>query len=112
MSPTHVLFICSLNRWRSPTAEQLFSETPEWECASAGLNHGADNLLTPELLEWADLIFVMERSHKSKLSANFKPYLRDKRVISLDIPDRYLFMDAELIRLLEKKVGPYLPGCI
>lgn len=109
MSSTHVLFICSLNRWRSPTAEQLFSETPGWECASAGLNHGADNPLTPELLEWADLIFVMERSHKTKLSTHFKPHLRDQRVISLDIPDRYPFMDAELIRLLKKKLTPYLP---
>lgn len=51
----------------------------------------------------------MERSHKTKLSANFKPYLRDQRVISLDISDRYPFMEAELIRLLKKKLTSYLP---
>lgn len=32
---------------------------------------------------------------------------------NVDIPHaRYPFMDAELIRLLKKKIAPYLPGCI
>src|SRR5438034_8523184 len=84
---TRVLFICSQNRWRSPTAEQVFSEQPGVECSSAGLNHDAENPLTPELVEWAELIFVMEREHKVKLSARFKEHLRGKRVVCLDILD-------------------------
>jgi predicted protein tyrosine phosphatase len=75
-----------MNRWRSPTAEQIFSEHPGIECTSAGLNRGAENPLTPELVEWAELIFVMERSHKAKLSGEFKPHLLGKRVICLNIP--------------------------
>jgi predicted protein tyrosine phosphatase len=67
-----VLFLCSLNRWRSPTVEQIFAEHPGLECSSAGLNNGADNPLTPDLVEWAELIFVMERAHKTKLSSRFK----------------------------------------
>lgn len=104
-----VLFICSLNRWRSPTAEQIFAEHPGIECSSAGLNQGAENLLTPELVAWADLIFVMERQHKVKLASQFKPQLLGKRVVCLDIPDRYRFMDPALVALLQAKVGRFLP---
>lgn len=110
VNPLHrVLFLCSLNRWRSPTAEQIFAEHPAIECASAGLNHGAENPLTPELVEWADLIFVMERQHKAKLSNEFQPWLRGKRVVCLNIPDRYPFMDPALVKLLLAKVSGFLP---
>jgi predicted protein tyrosine phosphatase len=60
------------------------------------------------LLEWADLIFVMERAHRSKLSARFRAHLGGKRVVCLDIPDNYEFMDPALIQLLESKVPRHL----
>ena len=106
----NVLFICSQNRLRSPTAEQVFSSWPGIETSSAGLNHDAENPVTPELLEWADLIFVMERAHRSRLSAKFKASLGDKRVVCLEIPDEYEFMDPDLIRLLKAKVPRHLPS--
>ena len=106
----NVLFICSQNRLRSPTAEQVFSDWPGIETSSAGLNHGAENPLTPELLQWADLVFVMERARRSKLSARFKPFLGNARVICLQIPDEYEFMDPELIHLLNDRVPPHLPS--
>ncbi len=109
MPTERILFICSLNRWRSPTAEQIFCDHPGVECASAGLNQGAENPLTPELVEWASLIFVMERQHKAKLSQHFKPYLRGQRVVCLNIPDKYRFMDPGLIALLRVKVTGFLP---
>lgn len=105
----HVLFICSQNRLRSPTAEQIFSAYPGVECTSAGLNHDAENPVTPELLAWADLIFVMEKAHRNRLASRFKPYLSNKRVVCLDIPDEYEFMDPVLVRLLESKVPRFLP---
>ncbi len=105
-----ILFICSMNRWRSPTAEQLFADHPGVQCASAGLNRGADNPLTPELLEWAELIFVMEREHKTKLSKAFRSYLNGKRVICLNIPDHYQYMDPALVTLLNGKVSGFLPN--
>ena len=104
-----VLFICSMNRWRSPTAEQVYSDHPGIQCASAGLNRNAENPLTPELVEWAELIFVMERKHKTKLFSEFRPHLLGKRVICLNIPDNYKFMDSKLIALLHAKVDAFLP---
>jgi predicted protein tyrosine phosphatase len=62
-----VLFLCSRNRLRSPTAEHIFASYPGIEAASAGLNSDADTQTTPELIEWADLIFVMEKVHRTKV---------------------------------------------
>lgn len=107
---THVLFLCSQNKLRSPTAEQVFAGYPGIACSSAGLNHDAENPLTPELLEWAELIFVMEKAQRSRLTERFREYLHDKRVVCLNIPDNYRYMQPELVSLLEKKVTPHLPG--
>lgn len=87
----------------------MFASHPGVECASAGISSDADNPATTELVEWADTIFVMERKQQQKLSRKFRPHLRGKRVICLDIPDNYEFMDSRLIELLAKKVGPHLP---
>jgi predicted protein tyrosine phosphatase len=105
--PTHVLFICSQNRLRSPTAEQVFSNRAGFEVASAGLSPEAEQPVTPELLAWADLIFVMEGAHRNKLAKLFHDHLESKRVICLDIPDEYEYMDPVLVKLLEIKVGPF-----
>jgi predicted protein tyrosine phosphatase len=102
-----VLFVCSQNRLRSPTAEQLFSKRDDIEVSSAGTNADAENPLTPELVEWADVIFVMERTHRNKLQRKFKRSLRAK-VICLGIPDDYAFLDPELVRRLEAKVPRFL----
>jgi len=103
----HVLFICSQNRLRSPTAEQIFSNRAGFEVASAGLSPEAQTPVSPELLQWADLVFVMERAHRNKLTKKFGPHLKSKRVICLDIPDEYEYMDPGLIRLLEAKAGGF-----
>jgi predicted protein tyrosine phosphatase len=89
----NVLFVCSANQLRSPTAEQVFSTWPGVETDSAALNHGAKALLSSEQIEWADIIFVMEKTHRSKLAKNFRRHLNGKRMICLDIPDDYEFMD-------------------
>lgn len=106
----NVLFICSQNRLRSPTAEQVFSDWPGIDVASAGLNHDAENPVTPELIDWAHIIFVMERAHRNKLSAKFKRYLRNQRVICLDIPDEYEYMAPELVQILRARVPRHLPS--
>ena len=102
-----VLFLCCGNRLRSPTAEQVFSAEAGIEAMSAGLDHDADVPCTPELLEWADIVFVMEKAHKAKLSKRFKRCLK-ARVICLDIPDKYGFMQPELVQLLHARVDRHL----
>jgi predicted protein tyrosine phosphatase len=103
-----LLFVCGKNRLRSPTAEAVFSEYEGLEAELAGLDREAEMPLCSEAIEWADIIFVMENSHRSKLSKKFQPWLKDKRVICLDIPDEYDYMEPELVELLKKKVLPLL----
>ena len=102
------LFICSQNRLRSPTAEQIFSTWPGVESDSAGLGSDATVPLSTEQIEWATIIFVMEKAHREKLSTKFKAHLSGKRVICLDIPDDYEYMQPELIKLLTAKAGRFL----
>ncbi|WP_300621780.1 phosphotyrosine protein phosphatase [Dokdonella sp.] len=105
----NVLFLCSRNRLRSPTAEQVFADSTGVETASAGLSPDADHPLAPELLDWADLVFVMEPAHRRKLAAKFGARLRGKRVVCLGIPDDYDFMAPELVRRLKACVPRHLP---
>lgn len=93
-----VLFICNYNINRSRTAEDIFSK--KYETKSAGMYN--DKPVTREQLEWADVIVVMEDRHKIDLHYRF-PKLRMK-IFSLDIPDIYAFMDAELVKLLKEKM--------
>jgi predicted protein tyrosine phosphatase len=106
---TNVLFLCSRNALRSPTAENVFRDYPGIEVASAGLSSDAIEPVTPEHIHWAQLIFVMERRHREKLSQRFRSHLKGQRVICLNIPDDFDLMDPELVRLLERKVTPFLP---
>ena len=105
----NVLFVCSQNRLRSPTAEQVFAGHERFNVASAGTNNDAENPLTAELVQWADIIVVMEKHHRNKISKRFKSDLKDKRLICLDIPDEYEFMDEGLVRLLKAKMARFLP---
>jgi len=108
MAPRRVLFLCSRNRLRSPTAERVFGTWPNLETDSAGLADDAETILTAEQLDWAELIVVMEASHRRRLQARHRARLKGKRVVCLGISDDYTFMQPELVALLLKKVEPLL----
>jgi len=103
-----ILFVCSQNRLRSPTAEQIFSTRTDLEVMSAGLDNSAVNVVTPELVQWADIIFVMEKAHRNKLGKKFKAYLNKQRLICLNIPDIYSYMDPNLVNILKNSVPKHL----
>jgi predicted protein tyrosine phosphatase len=105
----HILFVCGRNRARSPTAEQVFADYPGIEVASAGTSRDADVPVTEELLEWADIVFVMENTQRAKLAAQFGASLRNTKIVCLGIPDDFAFMDPALVALLMAKVARYLP---
>lgn len=99
-----ILFVCSQNKLRSPTAEAVFTDYEGWEVCSAGLNNDAEVPLGLEDVQWADYIFVMEKNHKKKVQQEFAAALKDKKLICLDIPDNYRYMDDKLIQLLKNFV--------
>jgi predicted protein tyrosine phosphatase len=103
-----LLFVCSENRLRSPTAEAIFSEYEGVEAIGAGTNADAETPLSGDLIEWADIIFVMEKRHKNKISAKYQALLKEKKLVVLDISDNYKYMQPELIRLLKDRVNKIL----
>lgn len=105
-----LLFVCARNRLRSPTAERVFAAVPGVEVESAGVAPDADNPVTPELIAWADVILVMEATHRAKLTRLFSAALRGKRVVCLDVPDDYDYMDPGLVQILRERVGRAIPA--
>lgn len=103
-----LLFICSRNQWRSPTAEALFANNSQYEARSAGTANGARVKVTAAHLNWADMIFCMERKHADILSETFPVELEGKQLITLRIPDEYSFMDPILIDTLQTELSDWL----
>lgn len=105
---TNVLFVCSKNQWRSPTAETLWRRHPDWNVRSGGTSPNARHHVSEDDIRWADVILVMEEKHKSRLRAEYTRLLEFKPVHVLDIPDDYRYMDAELVEQLEQVVPSIL----
>ena len=103
-----ILFVCSRNQWRSPTAESIYRNRHGWSVRSAGTSHKARRKITEADLEWADIVFVMETQHKRQLRSRFGSLMDDVELVNLDIPDEYQYMDPELVELLEDGVEGYL----
>ena len=104
----NILFICSKNKWRSPTGEQIFKNHAELNVRSAGTSSSARKTVNAKDILWADIIFVMEEKHKSRLKAEFIKLVKYKDIQVLDIPDEYQYMDEELVDILEQAVSVYL----
>lgn len=105
---TNLLFICSRNQWRSPTAELIWRNHPDFNVRSAGTSPNARTTVNANLIKWADAIFVMEKKHRNRLLAAFPAPLKYKPLFVLDIPDDYQFNDPELIEELKTRVEPLL----
>lgn len=105
---TKLLFVCSRNQWRSPTAEALFKDHPAYEARSAGCENGARIKLTAGHVGWADLVFCMEKSHAVRVTERFAAELGDKPLITLRIPDDYVYMDPALIDVLRTELSAHL----
>jgi predicted protein tyrosine phosphatase len=103
-----ILFICSKNQWRSPTAEKVFHGMYDYNVRSAGTEKGARVKVTEGHIGWADIIFVMEKKHVRRLKENFPFALDNKKIINLDIPDDYQYMDDDLIEILKVRVSEHL----
>lgn len=106
--PLRILFVCSRNQWRSRTAEQLFRQTEGWQVRSAGTASSARIRVSAALIEWAEVIFVMEDHHKKRLREQYRDLLRDCTLHVLHIPDIYRYQDPELVELLESSVAAFL----
>lgn len=102
-APIKILFVCGRNQRRSPTAEQIFRDDPRMSVRSAGVSDSSKRRLKENDLHWADLVLVMEPKYSARIRFQF-PGESIPPIRSLDVPDDYEFMDAELIELLRTAV--------
>ena len=103
----NLLFICSRNQWRSPTAEKIYAKDQRCNTRSAGTSPRAKRTVNAKDIMWADTVFVMEHKHKDRLKAEYSKLLQYKKVIVLHIPDDYGYMDEALVDVLKMSIEPY-----
>jgi len=103
---TKILFVCSANVDRSPTAERIYKNHPGLEVKSAGTGLYATTHISEELIQWADAILCMEKWHKIDIENNF--LIENKEIVCLDIYDDYNYMEPKLVEIITKKVDAWL----
>ena len=91
----NILFVCSRNKWRSKTAEDLFKDHSKYNVKSAGTSKNAKQKISIQLINWSDEIYVMEKKHKDIMEFKFGKI--NKTITILNIPDEYKYMDEELV---------------
>ena len=92
---------------RSSTAETVY-RAEGLNVRSAGIDKSARVPLSSDLINWADLILVMEEKHRVAIETHFGDEVSDKRIIVLDIPDNYYYMEPELVSLIRRRADHYL----
>lgn len=104
----NILFICSRNQWRSPTAEAVWRRYPTLQVRSAGTSDTARRKVTAQDIQWADYIFVMESQHHQRLREKFRSLVADKAIEVMDIPDEYRYIDPELVEIFQAEAEYFL----
>ena len=108
MSRLNVLFVCSKNQWRSPTAEAIYRRDERVSVRSRGTAKAAVQTIRSDDIVWAEVILVMEDKHRQRILADFPGEAKFKPMHVLDIPDDYQFMDSELVELIRSAAEPII----
>jgi protein-tyrosine phosphatase len=103
-----LLFVCSGNKDRSPTAEYIYKNDPRFEVRSAGTLPYVKTFLTKELILWADAIVAMERGHEEYIRENFADEVKNRPIFCLDVSDNYKFLADPLRAEIRTKMEPVL----
>lgn len=104
----NILFVCTFNKHRSLIAEQLFKNHPYHLVRSVGTSINARRKIVAADINWADIIFVMEQKHQDMLEERFPTQAQSKKILCLDIPDTYPYMEGELVQILKQSLIQYL----
>jgi predicted protein tyrosine phosphatase len=106
--PIRVLFVCHYNRKRSATGERVFGKDPSLDVRSAGTSEEAMVQVNERMLDWADIVFVMDEDQQKFIVRAFPGHPAVARMVTLNIEDRYHFLDPELVAMLRERVTPHL----
>lgn len=102
----NVLFVCTLNKARSVTAERLYRSTRGLQVRSAGIDPRAAHQLNENDLAWADLVVTFGTEHAAWIKETFTGDL--PRIVDLGIPDEFAANDSALLSELEETLTPVI----
>lgn len=104
------LCVCSAGLLRSPTTAVVLQKEFGRNTRSAGTMDYALIPISEALIMWADEIVVMERRHKSMIQMFIADEMPNSdldslmsKIIVLDIPDNFEYMNDELQSLISEK---------
>ena len=104
----NLLFVCKYNQMRSRTAESIYSDDSRYVVKSAGISKNAQVRLTEDLIIWADIVFVMESKYRDVIVDLYPIESFSKKIVSLNIPDTYYYMETLLVELIKSRVNSFL----
>lgn len=104
-SDKKVLCVCSAGLLRSPTMARVLSQDPyNYNTRAVGVS--TEFALIPldnVLISWADeIVFVSEEVYNKAL-VDFEAALYPKDVTVLDIPDKFEYMNSELVAIIKEQ---------
>ena len=106
--PEKVLFVCSISKMRSYTAEKIYEKFDRYQVRSRGTESGARIKITEGDIGWADIIFTMEKRHTNRIRKKFKEKMVGKKIVTLFIEDIYDPMEPALIDILKRRLRKYI----
>jgi predicted protein tyrosine phosphatase len=72
MGKLKILFVCGRNKWRSPTAQNIYKNDPRIEVRSAGVSGKSPHPISNSDLLWADLVLIMESKYRGRIQGSFR----------------------------------------
>jgi len=106
----NVLFVCSMNKWRSPTAEKVYRNHPLLNVRSAGTSSKAQHKISIVDIRWSDCIVLMEEKHHERVRSEFREELAHTEIHVIDVEDNFEFMDPRLVEELQVQINSVLFG--
>ena len=86
----------------------MYAKRADLEVRSAGTSSEALVRVNQRMLDWADTVFIMEPEQRLRLEEMFPAHPALERLICLEIPDDYIFLQPELVSLLETRLKTHL----
>jgi predicted protein tyrosine phosphatase len=103
-----ILFVCARNHIRSLTAEKMYAGSPVYDVKSRGVAKDARVRLTKRDIGWADVIFVMEKKHKQRITQDHTEAIEMKKIVCLFVDDIYEPMEPDLVAVLRERLAPHI----
>ena len=99
-----LLIVCGRNKRRSRTAEYIFKNDDRFQIRSAGLSAVSDVQINEKLINWADIIFVMDDGQRNRIQSQYRE-LDLPGIHTLDIPDDYEYLNEDLVEMLTTRIN-------